>query len=81
VLQPRLNRREHARRDPARALGEFEATLMFAGNFMDTMRTMPLATYVAMERDVDTALVLSSILLFVSFATLLGVKALMGSRL
>jgi molybdate transport system permease protein len=62
----------------ARALGEFGATIMFAGNFLGTTQTMPLAIYAAMERDLGAALVLSSILVVVSFLVLLAVKALAG---
>jgi molybdate transport system permease protein len=65
----------------ARALGEFGATIMFAGNFLGTTQTMPLAIYAAMERDLGAALVLASILVVVSFLVLLGVKALAGTRL
>ena len=61
----------------ARALGEFGATIMFAGNFLGTTQTMPLAIYAAMERDVGAALALASILVVVSFVVLLGVKALL----
>jgi len=60
----------------ARALGEFGATIMFAGNFLGVTQTMPLAIYAAMERDLGAALVLSSILVVVSFLVLLTVKAL-----
>ncbi len=59
----------------ARALGEFGATIMFAGNFLGTTQTMPLAIYAAMERDLNAALVLASILLVLSFAVLGGLKA------
>lgn len=65
----------------ARALGEFGATIMFAGNFQGTTQTMPLAIYVAMERDLLAALVLASILIVASFAVLLGFKALARSSL
>lgn len=65
----------------ARALGEFGATIMFAGNFQGTTQTMPLAIYVAMERDLIAALVLASILIVASFAVLLGFKALARSSL
>jgi molybdate transport system permease protein len=65
----------------ARALGEFGATIMFAGNFLGTTQTMPLAIYAAMERDLGAALVLASILVVISFAVLLGVKALAGPGL
>ena len=58
----------------ARALGEFGATITFAGNFPGTTRTMPLATYVALETDPDAALVLALILIVVSFAVLIGLR-------
>lgn len=54
----------------ARALGEFGATIMFAGNFIGRTQTMPLAIYVAMERDLNAALALSVILVVVSFSVL-----------
>jgi molybdate transport system permease protein len=55
----------------ARALGEFGATITFAGNFPGTTQTMPLAVYLALQRDPDAAIVLSLVLLVVSLATLL----------
>ena len=55
----------------ARALGEFGATITFAGNFPGTTRTMPLAVYLALQDDPDAAVVLSLVLLVVSLATLL----------
>jgi len=54
----------------ARALGEFGATITFAGNYPGTTRTMPNAIYVALQSDPDAALVLSVILMFVSVAVL-----------
>jgi molybdate transport system permease protein len=54
----------------ARALGEFGATIMFAGSFQGRTQTMPLAVYAALESDLDAALVLSAILVIVSFAIL-----------
>jgi molybdate transport system permease protein len=50
----------------ARALGEFGATLLFAGNLMGRTQTMPLAIYVGLESDRGVAIALSLILLFVS---------------
>ena len=44
----------------ARALGEFGATITFAGNFPGTTQTMPLAAYLALETDPQAALVLAS---------------------
>ncbi len=49
----------------ARALGEFGATITFAGNLAATTRTMPLAVYQALESDPDAAIVLSLLLVAV----------------
>jgi molybdate transport system permease protein len=54
----------------ARALGEFGATLTFAGNFPGTTRTMPLEVYLALETDPEAALLLSVLLLAVSVLVL-----------
>jgi molybdate transport system permease protein len=54
----------------ARALGEFGATITFAGNLAGHTRTMPLAVYVALETDPDAAIVLSLLLVLVSAALL-----------
>jgi molybdate transport system permease protein len=59
----------------ARALGEFGATITFAGNLPGTTRTMPLAVYVALQSDLDAAIALSVLLLLVSFGLLLGFRA------
>jgi molybdate transport system permease protein len=58
----------------ARALGEFGATITFAGNLPGTTQTMPLAVYIALERDTSQAIVLSLILIVVSFAVLIGLR-------
>ena len=55
----------------ARALGEFGATITFAGNFPGTTQTMPLAVYQALQSDPEAAIALSLVLLAVSLATLL----------
>lgn len=55
----------------ARALGEFGATILFAGNLMGRTQTMPLAIYLGLEQDRGVALALSVLLLGVS-AGLLG---------
>ncbi len=61
----------------ARALGEFGATIMFAGNFRGRTQTMPLAVYQEMESGrLTNALVLSAILVVLSFTVLFAVKAL-----
>ena len=54
----------------ARALGEFGATITFAGNLPGVTQTMPLAVYQAIERDPDAAVALSLVLLLVSVAVL-----------
>ncbi|MDT0530614.1 ABC transporter permease [Micromonospora sp. DSM 115977] len=56
----------------ARALGEFGATITFAGNYPGRTQTMPLAVYLALETDVQAAVVLSLVLLAVSVAILAG---------
>ncbi len=58
----------------ARALGEFGATITFAGNFPGTTQTMPLATYLALETNPEDALVISLVMIAVSFAVLLGLR-------
>ena len=65
----------------ARALGEFGATIIFAGNFPGRTQTMPLAIYLGFEIDLDVALVLALILLTVSFFVLAVVKGLLAQRL
>ncbi|MBA3248733.1 MAG: molybdate ABC transporter permease subunit [Geodermatophilaceae bacterium] len=55
----------------ARALGEFGATITFAGNFPGTTRTMPLQVYLALQTDPESAIALSLVLLVVSIGTLL----------
>lgn len=59
----------------ARALGEFGATITFAGNLPGTTQTMPLAVYVALNNDLDAAVVLSVLLVLLSVALLLGLRA------
>lgn len=54
----------------SRALGEFGATITFAGNFPGTTRTMPLEVYLALQRDPQSAVALSLVLLVVSVAVL-----------
>jgi molybdate transport system permease protein len=58
----------------ARALGEFGATITFAGNFPGRTQTMPLAVYLALEQDLDAAIVLSLLLLGVSVAVLVALR-------
>jgi molybdate transport system permease protein len=58
----------------ARALGEFGATITFAGNFPGRTQTMPLAVYIALETNPDGAVALSLILLAVSLVVLVGLR-------
>ncbi|HZM75215.1 MAG TPA: ABC transporter permease [Candidatus Limnocylindrales bacterium] len=58
----------------ARALGEFGATITFAGNFPGRTQTMPLAVYLALETDMQAAIVLSLILLAVSVTILAALR-------
>ena len=62
-----------------RALGEFGATLMFAGSFRGITQTVPLAIYERFSTDFTGALALSAVLVAVSGALLLSVKLLSGS--
>ena len=59
----------------ARALGEFGATIIFAGNLPGRTQTMPLAVYLGFEIDMDQALTLAAILLALSFGLLFAVRA------
>ena len=60
----------------ARALGEFGATITFAGNLPRATQTMPLAVYLALQEDSGSAIVLSLVLLAVSITVL----AVVGRR-
>jgi molybdate transport system permease protein len=62
----------------ARALGEFGATMIFAGNFPGRTQTMPTAIYLGFERDLESALTLSVILVVISFFSLLVIKVLVS---
>ena len=64
----------------ARSLGEFGATIMFAGNLTGRTQTMPLAIYLAMESDLATALVLATLLIIVPFGCLLAARYFVRSR-
>ncbi len=63
-----------------RALGEFGATLMFAGSFQGITQTVPLAIYDRFATDFDAALALSAVLVAVSAAILLSVKFVQGGQ-
>lgn len=65
----------------ARALGEFGATIIFAGNFPGRTQTMPLAIYLGFERNLELAVTLAFLLLATSFTVLLIVHWSLGRRL
>jgi molybdate transport system permease protein len=58
----------------ARALGEFGATITFAGDFPGVTRTMPIAAYIALESDPGSAYVIAIILLAVAIAVLFALR-------
>ena len=58
----------------ARALGEFGATITFAGNLPGTTQTLPLAVYIALETRPEVAIMLSLVLLAVSLAVLIAMR-------
>ncbi len=62
----------------ARALGEFGATMIFAGNFPGRTQTMPLAIYLGFELDLEVALTLAVLLMGFSFLVLALVKGLLN---
>jgi molybdate transport system permease protein len=64
----------------ARALGEFGATITFAGNFPGTTQTMPLAVYLAFQEDPQSAIVLSVVLLAVSITVLAALRDRLFTR-
>jgi molybdate transport system permease protein len=59
-----------------RALGEFGATIMFAGNLPGVTQTMPLAVYINMEGNFSVGLTISIILVIISFAIMIAVRLL-----
>ncbi|WP_102126349.1 ABC transporter permease [Deinococcus planocerae] len=64
----------------ARSLGEFGATLLFAGSLPGRTRTVPLAIYGALESDLAPALVLSAVMVVLAFGVLFALRALAGRR-
>ncbi len=58
----------------ARALGEFGATVTFAGNLQGRTQTLPLAVFVALESDRDAAVAISLVLVVISLAVLLAMR-------
>jgi len=64
----------------ARALGEFGATITFAGNFPGVTQTLPIAVYIASESDLNRAIAIAIVLLAVSFGVLLALRISWGRR-
>ena len=58
----------------ARALGEFGATITFAGNLQGSTQTLPLAIFVALEGDRDTAIALSLLMIVISLTVIVGLR-------
>jgi molybdate transport system permease protein len=58
----------------ARAFGEFGATITFAGNLQGRTQTLPLAVFVALESDRDTAVALSLVMVAVSLIVLIALR-------
>ncbi len=58
----------------ARALGEFGATITFAGNLQGRTQTLPLAVFVALESDRETAIALSLLMVVVSLTVLISLR-------
>lgn len=58
----------------ARALGEFGATITFAGNFPGTTQTLPLKVYLARESNPEQSIILALVLIAISFAVLVGLR-------
>ena len=58
----------------ARALGEFGATVTFAGNLQGRTQTLPLAVFVTLESDRDAAIAISLVLVFVSLIVLVALR-------
>jgi molybdate transport system permease protein len=58
----------------ARALGEFGATISFAGNLQGRTQTVPLSIYLALQHDRDAAIAMSLVLVVVSLAVLVALR-------
>jgi molybdate transport system permease protein len=65
----------------ARAVGEFGATLVFAGAFPGRTETMPIAIYTTSTTDLPASIALAATLVIVSFAVLILAKAMAGRTL
>jgi len=64
----------------ARAIGEFGATIIFAGNYPGRTQTLPIAVYLGLETGIDRAVTMAVILLLLSFAALTAIHSLSRSR-
>jgi molybdate transport system permease protein len=62
----------------ARALGEFGATIMFAGSLQASTQTLPLAIYAALESDLDAAIAMAAVLVGASLLILVATRALIA---
>jgi molybdate transport system permease protein len=58
----------------ARAFGEFGATVTFAGNLQGRTQTLPLAVFVALESERDTAVAISLVMVVISLAVLIALR-------
>src|SRR5262249_61440915 len=58
----------------ARGLGEFGATIMFAGSLQRVTQTLPLAIYAEFDQNFDATLAMSGVLVLISVALLLGLR-------
>jgi molybdate transport system permease protein len=65
----------------ARALGEFGATILFAGSFIGRTQTMPLAIYQALETDLEAAIAIGAILILISFVFLAALRFITHGRI
>ncbi len=65
----------------ARALGEFGATILFAGSFVGRTQTMPLAIYQALETDLGSAIAIAAILVLISFVFLVALRLITHGRI
>ncbi len=65
----------------ARALGEFGATILFAGSFIGRTQTMPLAIYQALETDLGSAIAIAAILIIISFVFLVVLRLITHGRI
>ena len=64
-----------------RSLGEFGATIMFAGNMPGVTQSMPLAVYLGFESNIEEAKALSVILLVIAVVVLVTVRMILGRRM